>query len=209
VNTRALQTCPRCRITVLPLASGRCPSCDAEMNDGDGDVEASQLTPTHNEIPTQQPSTSEDFLDARTPQTNWPTASENVSMWTPGQIAWCTFLGAPIAGSILIAMNYSALGERSKRNSTILYGVLGTIGVLVVAMLLPDNFPNSPLLAAQVVAMHQLAKRYQGQAVMEHLSYGGRRASSWLATGIGLLSAFALVSLIAFVSMVLPDSVML
>jgi len=130
--------------------------------------------------------------------------------YSPGQVAWASFLGAPIAGCLLMAGNYSKAGQSSSAVKTVAIGGACTIAILVMAIFLPDKFPNAIIPAAYTFGMLAIAKSLQGKALESHLRAGGPKASSWVATGIGVLSLVIVAVLIfamAFVAVqFFPDS---
>ena len=117
-------------------------------------------------------------------------------VFSVGQITLATFLGAPIAGSLLLAWNYRVLQKASAAFQSIVYGLVSTIILLVIAFLLPEKFPNSILPVAYCFAMRQLVSYLQGDTIAAHLAAGGGKGS-WavtVAVGIGcLVVLFALV----------------
>jgi hypothetical protein len=108
-------------------------------------------------------------------------------MYSPGQATFATFLGGPLGGAWLLALNYQRLAQPGKARATIGVAVLATVAALLVAFALPG--PTSPLAIGLVVAMHWIAKGLQGAAYNRHVALGGSVGSSWRAAGVGLLAA--------------------
>jgi len=117
-------------------------------------------------------------------------------LFSVGQITLATFLGAPIAGSLLLAWNYRALQKATPAFQSIVYGLVSTIILFVIAFLLPEKFPNSVLPVVYCLAMRQLVSYLQGDIIADHLARGGDKGS-WAVTvvvGIGcLVVLFAIV----------------
>ena len=110
-------------------------------------------------------------------------------VFSVGQSTLATFLGAPIAGSLLLAWNYRVLQKASAAFQSIVYGSISTIILFVIAFLLPEKFPNSVLPVASCFAMRQLVSYLQGDSIAGHLAAGGDKGS-WAVTvvvGIGCL----------------------
>jgi hypothetical protein len=128
------------------------------------------------------------------------------ALYSPWQVGGATFLGSFAAGCVLMARNYRRLGMLKAATRTWYSGLAATAAVLVVAFLLPDQFPRSPIGVACTVAMFQIAKQQQGRTFAEHTARGGRKASVWSVIGIGLLSAFAILALLFLICLLLPDS---
>lgn len=102
------------------------------------------------------------------------------------QIAVATFLGTPLAGALLMAENYRALAQPQKRKHALIGGVAAAVGVVVLALILPDRFPNSVLAVAYVLGTRAAADRAQGAEIAAHVAGGGAHQSNWRVVGIGL-----------------------
>ncbi|MEM6688095.1 MAG: hypothetical protein AAF664_01625 [Planctomycetota bacterium] len=127
------------------------------------------------------------------------------TLYSPGQMAWATFLGAPVAGCILLALNYARLGNSGASRISIGMGVVATCLLLGISFFLPDEAPSSILAIAYTFAVYQLAKSLQGSDFQHHLSEGGTRGSSWIATGVGILCMLAIFVAVIFVVLALPE----
>jgi hypothetical protein len=127
-----------------------------------------------------------------------------ISVFSPGQITWATFLGAPIAGCVLMALNYRRFGDFTSANVALVTGFIGTALLLAIAFFLPENFPNSVLPVAYTFGMYHSAKLLQGTAYEQHLANGGVKASGWAATGVGILSLLCITVAIFAVVLVMP-----
>jgi tetratricopeptide (TPR) repeat protein len=114
---------------------------------------------------------------------------------SPGDVAWATFWGGPLAGALVLAINYVRLGRRRAAAWAAVGGLLATGTLVAVRTALPITACVPGLVA--LLAMWQTARALQGNAYERHLELGGRKASGWWAFGLGLLSA-ALVLLVAF-----------
>jgi hypothetical protein len=140
-----------------------------------------------------------------TPPANESVASPRITLYSPGQIAWATFVGAPIAGCVLMALNYRRFGDSTAANLALIAGLIGTGLLFAIAFVLPDTFPSFVLPAAYTFAMYQCVKTLQGRAYRQRLATGGIKGSGWAATGIGILCMiFILVSLFAVI-LVVPE----
>jgi hypothetical protein len=139
------------------------------------------------------------------PPGNGTVASPTIKLYLPGQIAWATFLGAPIAGCVLLAYNYRRLGDSMAATLAWISGVIGTILILVLSFFLPERFPNFALPAAYTFGMYQCAKALQGKAYEDWLAKGGVKGSTWVATGIGLLCLILILVALFAVILVAPE----
>ena len=110
---------------------------------------------------------------------------------------------SPLAGAILIAVNYGRLGKAGK-------GVLAVIlGLIVTALnvLIKWNWKTSSgsldrlefdafeilFMACAWICTWQIAKQAQGKAVKEHVARGGRLGSKSSAFGVGIATLAGLV----------------
>ena len=102
------------------------------------------------------------------------------NLFTVMQIAVATFIGAPIAGCLLLAQNYRNLGRASSAWQTLILGFVSTIALFFIAFLLPENFPNAALPMAYTIAMRELVKYLQGDAIASQETQG--KKGSWAVT---------------------------
>src|SRR5688572_20884645 len=124
-------------------------------------------------------------------------------LYSPKQIAVATFLGSPLAGGWFMATNYRELGQEALATQAVWWGIAGAIVLMVIAFLLPDNFPNSVLPVACAVGMHSLVESRLGGAIKEHQAAGGPLFSWWRVVGISLLCAAILLAFVFGVFFVL------
>ncbi|MBB3207050.1 hypothetical protein FHS27_002869 [Rhodopirellula rubra] len=129
-------------------------------------------------------------------------SSSNIALFSPGQIAWATFLGAPIAGCLLLASNYRRLGKPADAQIAWVVGLLSTVLLLAIAFVLPDEFPNTVLPAAYTFTMYQCAKMFQGKEHIRQILSGIKGRSTWLVTGIGFLCLVLIYAAISAVVLV-------
>jgi hypothetical protein len=108
-------------------------------------------------------------------------------MYSPGQIAAATFLGSPIAGGWLLALNYKRLGESRSARAAIGLSVLAMAALIASAFVVPDRAMSS-LGIIPVVVMYWIAKSLQDAGYQRHLARLGRTGSNWHVLGIALAS---------------------
>ncbi len=127
--------------------------------------------------------------------------------YSPNQIALATFLGSPLAGAVLVALNYRRAGDGPAARKAVLLGAAATAVLIPLAMVLPDWFPGPVLPVACVVGAWQLA----GWIRQNHLEGRGHPASpggtpsTLKAAGIGLACLLGVFSLVVAVALVLPE----
>lgn len=108
-------------------------------------------------------------------------------MYSAGQVGLATFLGGPIGGGWLMALNYKRLGEPGKARAAVGLSVLAMAVLVAIGFATPGQ-RMSWLPIVLFIAMRGLAKSLQGAAYDRHVALGGSRGSSWRAAGIGLAS---------------------
>ena len=131
------------------------------------------------------------------PLTTLPlTPPPTYKLYTPSGVGLATFLGSPIAGSVLMAINYRRLGNRAAAGKAAALGFLGTIALASVAALLPQPISMGLGIGAWI-GMNSLAKAFQGEQIIQHTARGGELASNWRAAGVSLLvTLFLCITLI-------------
>jgi hypothetical protein len=119
-----------------------------------------------------------------------------ITMYSPGQIAWATYLGAPIAGCWLLALNYRRLGDARAANLALISGLIGTVLLLALAFVLPERFPKFVVPAAYTFVMYRCVRALQGKVYEDRLANGANKGSVWVATGIGILCLILILTAI-------------
>lgn len=108
-------------------------------------------------------------------------------MYSAGQVTLATFLGGPLGGGWLMALNYKRLGEPAKMRRAIGFSVLAMAAVIAMGFVL-GNQAAWALALVPILVMRELAKALQGAAYSRHVAAGGSRGSSWRAAGLGAVS---------------------
>lgn len=126
-----------------------------------------------------------------------------VGLFTPRHVALATFLGTPLGGAIVMAINELRRSKTHNAALAVLGGVAGTGLLFLLGFVLPDGVPSFPIGLLSLFAMGAIARSKQGPLVNRHLAAGGKQASGWLAAGIGILALIAaFVPLVAFLVVV-------
>lgn len=128
-------------------------------------------------------------------------------LYSVGGIALATFLGSLLAGGILLAMNLFRLRRAMAGWWILAAGAVCTVAVLAIGFLMPDdvNIPNSFFVIPQLVLAYFAANRLVGDAIRRHQQVGGKMASLWAATGIGVLVAVILLAIIFGIVLMMPE----
>jgi hypothetical protein len=90
-------------------------------------------------------------------------------------------------------LNERRLGRPRAALIAVALGVLATAATLGLAFLLPDGAPSAPLGLLPLIVLRAIAQRRQRALVDAHIAAGGKPASSWAATGIGLACLVAVL----------------
>ena len=107
-------------------------------------------------------------------------------LYSPKQIVGAAFLGTPIAGGIVMAENFRALGNDARAKATIQVSIALTVTVFVLAFYLPERTPTSLLPAAYCGLFLWYANKYQLKPFERHMAAGGPQQSNWRVFGIGV-----------------------
>ncbi len=125
------------------------------------------------------------------PQNPYPQyAPPAYRLYNWGSVALATFLGGPLAGTILMAGNFRKLGQGNNSIPTLILGAAASVGLLYVSL----NTTMNAWVATLVLLVCTSAAAYQlqGDAVKTHLAWGGRLHSVWRAVGIGVVTDLVL-----------------
>jgi hypothetical protein len=122
---------------------------------------------------------------------------------SPGAVALASFFGGPLAGCVLLAINYFKLSRTAVGVQAIILGLVATALEGLLLITLPEQFRFFVPLGSHL-GMVFLAKTLQGSIYRTHLAEGGEKASGWIAAGIGLGSV--LVVIVGVVAWTIVDS---
>src|SRR5881394_1282219 len=115
-----------------------------------------------------------------------PPPPPSYRLYDSKRVTLATFLGTPLAGGWLMALNYRRLGQRRQFWTCIILTIVGTGTFFALCALIPDSFPSTPVAAASIFAMSGIA-RIQAAMIEQHKARGGRLGSLWEAAGVGLV----------------------
>jgi hypothetical protein len=107
------------------------------------------------------------------------------TLYNAPAVTLATFFGTPAAGSLLMALNFSRLGEKGYAAMILILGFLVT-GLAIAFGFFAPKAVTYPLGLALLLGMRFLATKLQGEAVAQHVSRGGKLGSKWIATGVGV-----------------------
>jgi hypothetical protein len=102
----------------------------------------------------------------------------------------------PLAGTILMAVNYVRLGKTGKAVLAIIFGLIATALTILIKWNWSKpwgSLGSSALGILSFICTWQIAKKVQGKAVEEHTARGGQLGSKWAAFGVGIATLGGLV----------------
>ncbi len=123
-----------------------------------------------------------------------PVAAVPYRLFDSGAVLLATFFGSPLAGAILMAVNYGRLGKSGKGFLAAVLGLIAT--ALLIAVGLSQNKGSSVLGIVFLLATWQVARMAQGKDVEEHTARGGQLGSKWTAFFIGVATLAVLFGVI-------------
>ncbi len=114
-----------------------------------------------------------------------PSQTPAYTLFDSVSVALATLLGTPIAGTILMAVNYRRLQEGGKAAAAVAIGVVATILAIVFGNMIPTTF-STIVAVGLLLTTRSCAQSLQGPAVTQHVSQGGTLGSRWAAAGVGI-----------------------
>jgi hypothetical protein len=129
-------------------------------------------------------------------------AAPTYQLFDSRAVAIATLLGTPVAGAILMALNYRRLGQKSKATLAVVYGIVATALATGVGFFLPQGVGSGVGIGLLFATMN-VAKSLQGPAIEEHQRQGGKLASRWIAFFVGLGMLVVFVGIVAVVMIAL------
>lgn len=109
-------------------------------------------------------------------------------VFSPVQAAVGAFLGGPLASTIFISQNFSALNEPEKKSTTLIAGTIIIIALIAVSLNLPENFPGLIFTIATIITTRLIVEKKQFTKETIEESEQLTFHSNWLVFGIGMLS---------------------
>jgi hypothetical protein len=125
-----------------------------------------------------------------------PGDAPNGKLYSTGQIALATFLGAPLAGCLLLARNYQVLGKGAAAWQPLVVGGVSTTVLFVLALLLPENVPGTGLSVGGCIGMYYYAKQWREGAIEAHLKAGAEKGPWALVVILGIGCSVILLGLL-------------
>src|ERR1035441_3663863 len=104
-------------------------------------------------------------------------------------VGLAAFICSPLAGTILMAVNYGRLGKVGKGVVAVIFGLIAT--AVTIRIKWDWNTTLGTLCSGALgiwffICTWQIAKEVQGKAVEEHSARGGQLGSKWTALFVGI-----------------------
>jgi len=123
-------------------------------------------------------------------------------------IGLATYLGGPLAGGILISLNFKRLEEIQKGIWTIIFSLLATVILVIALIKIPehiiDKIPNFLIPAVYTPIVVYLAKLFQDEKISDAIKDKDRKEHWWKSLTIGLVGAVATIIIMMFVAFAEP-----
>jgi hypothetical protein len=146
-------------------------------------------------IPSQLPLPQAALIPAAMPLEYSTAPAAQRPLYSPGAVGLATFFGAPIAGAVVMAINYRRLGRPGSATKAVIWGLVGTAALLALSFAISSHSAGLPIAIVPLVVMLQLARSQQGETFERHKAAGGPVASMWKAFGIGVVSLVAILAI--------------
>jgi len=117
---------------------------------------------------------------------------------SPTGVAWATICGTPIAGGIVLALNYWKWGRKGLAAAAVAGGFLTTALLGWLGWIVPASVPALVFLPGQIVLGYFAARWLQGGRFDAHRATGGTRVSPGTDALIGLGVTAVLIGVVAF-----------
>jgi hypothetical protein len=114
-----------------------------------------------------------------------PAPTPTYTLFDSVSVGIATLLGSPVAGTLVMAVNYRRLGKGSQGAVAVAMGVVVTVLAGLFGNLIPTFF-STAIGIGLILAVRSAAQTLQGPALAQHVSEGGKLGSRWAASGIGV-----------------------
>lgn len=130
---------------------------------------------------------------------------DEIPMFSSGQVILTALLGGPLGPSWLMMSNFTQMGFPDKARKTMWIGILGTLVLLAISMMLPENMPGMIPTLAIVFGYAQWFNKTQAETFQR----SGVRKSWWLTVGLSILSMIIVlgvaIAMLFVLAAVFPD----
>jgi hypothetical protein len=124
------------------------------------------------------------------------TPGREYRLFDADSVGLAAFICTPLAGTILMAVNYVRLGKTGKGVVAVILGLIATTLTILVKLNLSKpwgSLGSLVLVTVFLIGTWQIAKEVQGKAVEEHTAQGGQLGTTSAAFGVGIATLAGLV----------------
>lgn len=121
------------------------------------------------------------------------------------QMVGATFLCGPLAGTVMMALNYRRL-DPAKAIIALLTGLMATALVFYVAFELPDSFPGMLVTGIYTALAALVFALTQRTAIQTALAAGAPKASGWRAVGVAGTALVVTATVVIGVAFAIPET---
>ena len=125
-----------------------------------------------------------------------PAVSMPYRLFDANAVGLAAFICSPLAGAILMAVNFGRLGKAGKGVLVVIVGLIATVLAVLVKWHWGTTL-GSVLGIVFFICTWQIAKKAQGKAVEVHIARGGQLSSRWTAFFVGIATATVVVGVIS------------
>jgi disulfide bond formation protein DsbB len=123
-------------------------------------------------------------------------------LYSVNQITLAAFLGTAVAAGWLAASNFRSIDQPNKARQWLWIGIGVGALTMILAFLVPDNFPSSIIAIIVTVGARAVAQKQFNYVLHYHERAGGDIRSWWRVVGISLLACAIFVLAVILVLLV-------
>ena len=124
-----------------------------------------------------------------------PPAAPTYALYDAPAVGIASLLGSPLAGAIVLAINYKRLNRAGAGWLTILVGTAVTAALVAIGMMLPGGVGGAIGIAHYFLGVGA-SRALQESDLTAHKQLGGAMSSNWRAAGIGLITGLCVAVVI-------------
>jgi len=124
--------------------------------------------------------------------------NQTLKLYSPFQVAISTFIGLPLAGSILMMRNFNRTNQKSFANQSL------TIGIVATLILIPVVFyyESKGLGLFSVLGMYKYAAIFQKSMYNKHIEQGGDPETLLSALLVGIFCLIGIFCVMVIVGLI-------
>ncbi|MEO7046676.1 MAG: hypothetical protein ABI091_15330 [Ferruginibacter sp.] len=141
---------------------------------------------------------------------NLLTAIPDFKLYKDRSIYIATFLGGPLAAGYLMSENFKKISEADKAKRAWLIAIAATFGLVAALIFIPGikKIPQYIIPIISALIAQSLVKKYQSDAINDHIDKGGRVYTIWRAVLVALIAVVALVGITVILLIITDPSIL-